>query len=385
MRNSGTRIISLTFHEVIVPAHPGVINSSGLDKPLHMLPVGGKSGWSVQFDELPKLLLRLELENGVQGWGEFYRDHNWQTIETISDQLLGADIASLCLQSLPIPLCREYDGFETAIWDAYARFLSIPLYQLLGGKVRDKVKISAWSSHRTMEEVGPWARQFQDQGFDCIKFKCDLEDDVVGWCSEIHKHAPGMNVILDPNQRWEGADEARKRLKELEKIGNVIALEDPLPRWQLQEYARLREFSAVPIILHVSLPYVYQGQRDYDAINAIMHHAVDGFNFNCGLAKFQKLDAIAATANLKCWHGSEIDLGILEHVYVHQAAAAPSCQWPSDIFGRMIRSHDLLKEPLNIAPPFAIVPDTPGHGAEPDMAEIEKRQVQTRTFTMEGK
>lgn len=380
-----TKIVSLTFYEVTVPAHPGAISSSMIDKPLHMLPVGGKSSWSTQFDELPKLLVRLELENGVQGWGEFYRDHNWQTIESVANQLLGTDIATLCLQKLPIPLCREYDGFETAIWDSYARSLSIPLYQLLGGKVRDKVKVGAWSSHRTMEEVGPWARQFQDQGFDCIKLKCDLEDDVAGWCAEIQKHAPEMNVILDPNQRWESADETRRRLKELEKIGNVIALEDPLPRWQLQEYARLREFSAIPIVLHVSLPYVYQGQRDYDAINAIMHQAVDGFNFNCGLAKFQKLDAIAAIANLKCWHGSEIDLGVLEHVYVHQAAAAPSCRWPSDIFGRMIRSHDLLKEPLKIIPPYVVVPDTPGHGAEPDMVEVKKRQIQTRFFTVEAK
>lgn len=384
MPEKNCSILSMTYYEVVVRTNPGVINSEGLDKPLHMLPVGGKGGWSVQFDELPKLLLRMELADGTVGWGEFYRDHNWQTIEAVTDGLLGTDVRQLSLQSLPVPLSREYDGFETAIWDAFARTVGVPLYQLLGGKVRDRVKVGAWSSHRETSETGPLARSFQDQGYDCIKFKCDLDDDVVGWCRSIAEHAPGMKVILDPNQRWDNAGEARARLRALEKIGNVLLVEDPLPRWQLTEYARLREVSAVPIVLHVSLPYVYQGQRTYDAINALQHHAVDGFNFNCGLAKFQKLDAIASSANLNCWHGSEIDLGILEHVYVHQAAAAPSCVWPSDIFGRMIRSHDLLSKPLEFDPPYVTVPDGPGHGAEPDMDAIDNHLVQSRTFTWEG-
>ena len=55
MRQAGT-IQSFEFSELIVPAKPGVINSAGLDKPLHMLPVGAQSGWSVQFDQLPKLV-----------------------------------------------------------------------------------------------------------------------------------------------------------------------------------------------------------------------------------------------------------------------------------------------------------------------------------------
>ena len=118
----------------------------------------------------------------------------------------------------------------------------------------------------------------------------------------------GMKVLFDPNQRWENAGNARRIIRELEAVGNVLLLEDPLPRWMLLDFAELRRFSSIPIVLHVSLPYVYQGQRPHDAINAIAHHAVDGFNFNGGLAKFQALDHIAATAGLYCWHGSEVDL-----------------------------------------------------------------------------
>jgi len=384
MRETATRIVRLTFDEVVVPAHPGVINSTGLDRPLHMLPSGGKAGWSLQFDELPKLLVRLELADGTVGWGEFYRDHDWSRVRAVSANLLGEDLLALRLQDLPIPLCREYDGFETALWDAYAKHLGVPLHRLLGGAVQERVKVGAWSSHRTVEEVGGYAGGFHEQGFDCIKFKCDLEDDVLGWCEAIRRDAPGMKVIFDPNQRWESSGDARAILRALEAVGNVLLVEDPLPRWQLHDYARLRQFTSIPIVRHVSLPYVSMGQRAHDAIDALMHHAVDGFNFNAGLAKFKQLDAIAEAAGLRCWHGSEVDLGILEAVYVHQAAAARSCVWPSDIFGRMIRSHDLLEEPLRVEPPYVRTPEGAGIGVTPDLAAIAAHRVSEQVVLEEG-
>lgn len=371
----GLIITRLSFTEVVVPAHRGVINSSSLAKPLHMLPVGGKPSWSVQFDELPKLILHLQLKNGLVGIGEFYRDHSWSTVEAISRELLGTNLNELSLHHLPLPLCREYDGFECAIWDAYARALGLPLYKLLGGRVHERINVGAWSSHRTLDEVGPWVRRYHEQGFRCIKFKADLDDDAAGWSEAIASHAPGMKIIFDPNQRWENMGYAKTILRDLEKVGNTLLVEDPIPKWMLLDYAELRRFSSIPVTQHVSLPYVYQGQRVHDVINLIQHNAIDGFNFNGGLAKFQQMDAIASAANLCCFHGSEVDLGILESMYLHQAAAARSCIWPSDIFGRMIREHDLLEAPLRIEPPFAFVPEGAGLGVTLDRRALEKYGV----------
>lgn len=376
------KIVQISCHEVIVPTNPGVINSAGMDKPLHKLPVGAKSGWSMQFDQLPKLIVKLELKSGVIGWGELYRGHDWKMVDAIAESLIGTNLTDLTLQSLPFTFCREYDGFECAIWDAYAKYHSMRVVDLLGGPVRTKVKVGAWSSHRHLEEVGELAKDFSDQGYDCLKFKSDLEDDVVGWCEEIKRTSPGMSVILDPNERWENSGEVRKRIDGLSEVGNVLCLEDPIPRWQLNEYSRLRSYGSIPIVLHVSLPYILHGQRIEEAIKALQMEAVDGFNFNCGLANFQRLDHVAMAASLPCWHGSEVDLGILEAMYVHSAAAAKSCIWPSDIFGRMIRSHDLLKEPLNINPPFIELPNGLGLGVEPDESIISEFQTQFKDYTL---
>lgn len=374
-------IKKFSCYEVIVPAKEGVIESKGINKPLHKLPVGAKSGWSLQFDQLPKLLLKMELSNGIIGWGELYRDHNWTVVGNIIETLLNKDIRSLCLQKLPFTFCREYDGFECAIWDAFAKSHKMRVVDLLGGPVQDKVRVGAWSSHRHIDEIGDLAKGFADQGYDCIKFKTDLEDDVQQWCATIKEAAPGMEVILDPNERWQYPGEVRKRADALAEVGNVLCLEDPLPRWMLQEYALLRQYSSVPIVLHVSLPYILHGQRIKDAIQALQAKAVDGFNFNGGLANFQRLDHIASAAGLPCWHGSEIDLGILEAMYLHSSAAAASCIWPGDIFGTMIREHDLLKQSLKFEPPFAFLPEGHGLGVEPDEDAIAHYQVSFKEFS----
>ncbi|MFV1980031.1 MAG: mandelate racemase/muconate lactonizing enzyme family protein [Rhodothermia bacterium] len=374
-------INSITAFEVVVPARPGTIEGQGIDKPLHKLPIGARSGWTVQFDKVPIVILKLELDSGIVGWGELYRGYNWSMVHEISHILLGRSIESITLQRLPFTYCREYDGFECAIWDAYAKTHDIRVVDLLGGPVRDKVKVGAWSSHRNTDEIAPLAETFADAGFDCVKFKCDLDDDIVAWCEEIRRVAPDMQVILDPNERWDHPAEVRKRVDGLAEVGNVLCLEDPLPRWMLNEYARLRDYGPVPIVLHVSLPYILHGQRVEDAIEAIRMDAVDGFNFNGGAARFQQLAGIAEAAGLPCWHGSEANLGILEARYVHSAAAASNCFWPSDTFGRLVREHDLLEEPIRIEPPFAYLPDGPGLGVTPDEAAIAHYQTTRKIYT----
>ncbi|MCK5210477.1 MAG: hypothetical protein KAQ79_20720, partial [Cyclobacteriaceae bacterium] len=114
------KINKITAHEVMVPTHPEAIESKGMNKPLHKAAVGASEAWSIQFDELSKLMLKMELDDGIIGWGELYRAHDWRVVDRIAQSLIGKDINTFTLQSLPFNFTREYDGFECAIWDAYA-------------------------------------------------------------------------------------------------------------------------------------------------------------------------------------------------------------------------------------------------------------------------
>lgn len=379
--SAATVIERIRYTEVRVPARPGSVNHSSLDRPLHKLPAAGVPGWSLQFDELPKVIVELELASGVVGLGECYRGHDWRILQNVAERLVGIDLRTLILQDVPIASCRERDGLECALWDATARQHGLRLCDLLGGPVRTEVEVGGWTGHRLPEEIGPMAADFQARGYRSWKFKCDLEDDVVGWCAAAAEYAPGLQINLDPNERWERPDEVRRRLYALAEVGNVRCMEDPLPRWMLHEYAALRKQSPIGIVLHVSLPYFEHGQRIHEAIQAIRLDAVDGFNFNGGLAEFAQLDKIAHAAGLPCWHGSEVDLGVLEAMYVHQAAAAPSCLWPSDIFGRLVREHDLLAEPLLLEPPHVQLPEGPGLGVKLDPEAVAHYQIDRREYT----
>jgi len=77
------------------------------------------------------------------------------------------------------------------------------------------------------------------------------------------------------------------------------------------------------------------------------------------------------------WHGSRVDLGILDMAHIHASAAAPACTLPSDIVGNLLREDDLIVEPIAMEDGQAIVPDRPGLGVELDLAALEKYTVDT--------
>ena len=97
-----------------------------------------------------------------------YRAHDWETVDAMADALLGLDVRTLSLQDLPIPRTHEFDGFEMAVWDAYARSAGLRVVDLLGGPVRDRVPVSAWSGHRTVQDVGDVVRRFAEAGFTSV-------------------------------------------------------------------------------------------------------------------------------------------------------------------------------------------------------------------------
>lgn len=357
---------------VKVPARPDSIHSPGVGKPLHMLSSGGVRPWSVQFDELPKLIYKVSAE-GLTAWGESYRGVPLWEARAAAERLIGADPLKLPLRDLPLPSGRLYDGFECALFDLVGKALGVPAHRLLGGALRERVKVAFWTGQRTPADAVRKALEAVRGGFDTIKLKCDLKDDVAAWARGIGDACgEKLRVVLDPNGRFCTVAEAVRIARTLEAAGNVAMLEDPIPRWDLRGYRRIREQTAIPVAVHVALPYVELGQLPQDALEALREEACDAFNFNGGIAAFVRLADLAGLAGLECWHGNEVDLGILEAAYLHASAVAPSCTLPSDIFGRLVREHDLLERPIGIREGWAEVPEGPGLGVEVDEDALER-------------
>src|SRR6218665_480053 len=380
------KLVSIEIIEVVVPANPGTVNSVGLNIPLHKLVSGADAAWTKQFDEFSKFMLIGTTDEGIIGFGESLRDTSLEVTKAMARQLIGVDLTKLAWQALPLVKNREYDGFELLVLDLLGKRTGVSVSSLIGGALRSEVNVGAWTSHRFAEDAGKVAQAAQERGATSLKLKCDVHDDVGGIAqSVLDACGPSFGLIFDPNERFVELRHAVKIAKDLEKVGNVICLEDPLPRWDLGSYAELRARTTVPIAVHVALGYIAHGQRISDVLTAITMRATDVFNLSSGIGDFIRMAHIADAAQRPYWHGSEVDLGIMEAGYVHVTAASHGGTLPSDIFGRHIRSSDLLIKGLELNGATVKVPTGPGLGVELDLDAVDRHAISHSTVSEEVK
>jgi muconate cycloisomerase len=362
------KITRIETFRVSVPVRPNTVHSPEFEDSCHQFDWQGRF-----FAEIPKFVYRIQTDEKISGIGESYRDVSDRAVRENIAGLLGLDVMRANLRSLPIPYGREYDGFEIAIYDLVGKKLGIPVYQLLGGAYRNRILMSYWTGRRTPEDLGRIARKAKETGFNSLKMKCAREDPHLGRVEAIRAACgTSFGIVLDPNQRFEHPSFAA-RLAKLLKGYAIDCFEDPVPRWNLSWYRLLREKTSIPIALHVHAPY---GQTIEELIQAIKLEAVDYFNLGGGLAQFIRMAEVADAAGIPVWHGSEVDLGILDAASLHGCAAARNCTLPSDIVGTLVREDDLILEPLNFCGGFAHVPQGPGLGVTLDEAALERYTIE---------
>lgn len=104
------------------------------------------------------LLLKVHTDKGISGWGEPLVEGRAKTVETavheIGRTLVGEDPRQIekiwqryyrgtFYRGGPI-LSSALSGIEQALWDILGKSLNAPIYQLLGGKVRDRIRLYGW-------------------------------------------------------------------------------------------------------------------------------------------------------------------------------------------------------------------------------------------------
>ncbi len=374
------RIQEIEIVWVRVPAHRGAVNSPELDHPLHKMSDGLSDAWTVQFDTVEKHLLIARCDDGTTAVGEGLRGVRRDLVQALAGRLVGRSVEQLQWRALPIPRSRAYDGFEILVLDLLGKAWGAPVHALLGGAVRSHVDVGAWSGHRTPADAATIATRAVADGFTTLKLKCDANDDL-GKIASAVKDAVGdaLSLIFDPNERLGEVRSAVQALRQLEQVGNVVCVEDPLPHWDLESYRHLRERTDVPIALHVALGYAEHGQRMQDLLSAHALRAADIYNLSGGVADFLQMSQIADVQGVPYWHGSEVDLGVMEAAHVHTAAVSPGCVIPSDVFSRLIREDDLLAQPLKIEAGAVLVPSGPGLGVDIDPRALDKYATERTT------
>ena len=365
-----TTIESIKATEVIVPAKPGSLNSEQvLDQDTEFAKkfMTGES-WT-SFADQPKWIIEIKLHNGLIGIGETYRSASREVLYATMQQFTGKDILKLNWRRLPVSDQRIYEAFESAILDLIGKILHAPVYQVLGGSYRTKVDCMGWTGRRTPEDAAQKAYDAMQKGHKVFKFKCSDEDPVRLWTDEIRKKCgDGIKILLDPNQRWNDVTTTMLLMEGVDKE-IMLGLEDPILHADIAGFKYLKENLGVPIYRHISLPYT---QDIRDMIDFVRADAADGYNFNGSAYNCVLLAEIAHLEGKPCWRGSEVDLGISETMGLHIAAASINCTIPSDIFGELVRTDDLILNPIQFEQGAAIVPVGDGLGIELDFAKIDK-------------
>lgn len=368
--NSDTIIQSIKATEVIVPAKPGTLNSESVhdtDGAFAKKFLTGES-WT-DFAVQPKWIIELKLKNGLTGIGETYRSINEALLEKFINDLTGKNILELNWRRLPVGDKRLYDAFEMAVLDLAGKIFGVPVYQLLGGKYRDAVKCMGWTGRRTPEDAARLAFEAMKKGHEVFKFKCSDEDPVRLWTAEIKKLCgTGIKILLDPNQRWNDVETTLRLMDGVDK-DVMFALEDPVKHEDVDGFIYLKKHLGIPLYRHISLPYA---QDIRDIISFVKHDAADGYNFNGSAYESLLLAEISHLEGKACWRGSEVDLGILEAMALHIAAASINCTIPSDIFGELVREDDLIEQPIVFENGSALVPAGNGLGVNLDYNALQK-------------
>ena len=135
------------------------------------------------------LFLKITTEDGLVGWGEPVIEGRAATVrgavEELMEYLIGKDPLQIeehwtvmhragFYRGGPV-LMSAIAGIDQALWDIKGKFFNAPIHQLMGGKVRDRIKVYSWIGGDRPSAVAEAAKAVVDRGFTAVKMNATEE------------------------------------------------------------------------------------------------------------------------------------------------------------------------------------------------------------------
>jgi L-alanine-DL-glutamate epimerase-like enolase superfamily enzyme len=329
--------------------------------------------------EKEALLVRLEADNGLVGWGETPMDwlnksYEGTPEEFLRKQVVGRDPFDLEAWYAENTLGSSYlaSGVEMAFWDLVGKACNQPLYKLLGGAVRKKIELAACMGIRPYAEAKAIAAQYVEDGFTTLKTKAgrDPQEDLAMVRGIRDGAGDRLKLRIDPNQGYQPAV-AFSLARDLEKY-NLEYFEQPMPLGLIGDSARLRKHTKTPIALNesVTTPEI--------VLQILQLHAADVIlpdTYQCaGILGVKKVATLAEAAGIPCVFHCAHDLGLKTAAMLHVVASSANFPLANDCtyYGLV---DDILTEPFRIQRGHMTVPEGPGLGVVVDEKKVAKYRV----------
>ena len=215
------------------------------------------------------VFVRVETDDGAVGWGEASLEGHAEAVEgafaALCDRFVGSD-ASRIEDIWQVGyrggfyrgggvLMSALSGLDQALWDLKGKALGRPVWDLIGGKVRDRIEVYSWIGGDRPDEVGEAAAARQRQGFRTVKMNATAE---LRWLDspkvldaaiarvEAVKNA-GVDVGVDFHGRVHKSM-AKQLARRLEPV-RPLFIEEPLLSEEREALEQLSNYTTIPIAL----------------------------------------------------------------------------------------------------------------------------------------
>lgn len=334
------------------------------------------------------LLVKTETNVGIHGWGEAYSVGPdlavVETVEYLKPWLIGEDprnveyLWSLMYQGLRFPPgavgLAAISGIEHTLWDISAKSLGLPVYQLLGGRVRDRVRVYQSPGHlATPEDTSERAVSLIDRfGYTALKMSpYPAQPDLRPW-NEVLREGPRFleAVRKAVGDKVDIGLDAHAKLFEPARaleLANAVApynpffFEEPIRPEDIQSMAYLREKLPIPLATGECL------YAKFEFNDLLRSHAVDIVQPDVclcgGLLEMRKIAAIADG------HGVMVaphnPMGpVATAVNLHFALSTPNFLILEFVPHQSGIRRKLVSSPLTPVDGHLEIPEVPGWGIE---------------------
>ena len=269
-------------------------------------------------------------------------------------------------------------GVDIALHDAQARFLNIPLYQLLGGKYRSRIRFSyPLATCKTEDDVAANLRRIErlvEQGHTTIRYyfgkDLDLDEKLLSemrcrWGDLIELNA------LDASG-WFTVEEAIAAIDRFAPF-NPNLVESPVKG---RHNAPVEDFLAVKHAVNVPIGEHVAG---FDvAARLARHDAVDVWNLGIGyegITSTRKLFGMAEVFGIDTLLGSTVEMQIGTAARAHVMASIPNLAHACYPAGPLVYRERITKQQVRYDGGYVYVPEGPGLGVELDEELLERQRL----------
>ena len=379
-------------------------------------PLGKERFYSSQcaFPQRNSLLVRIETDDGLIGWGEGGQYGPAEPVATCIESVLAPMVLGRsphevgCIWEELYALTRDFgqkgtyveaiSAIDIALWDLKGKALGVPASNLLGGAFRDSISAYATGCYyrgddvldhdSSLEKLASEAKSYVDSGFKMLKIKIGLlsiEEDIERVAAIRNAIGPNMRMLADSNHAYL-APAAIRMGRALQDYG-CLMFEEPVPPEDYDGYRAVRAALDIPVS-GGECEFTRWGFRKLIAEGCV--DIVQPDVCACGgLSEFQKISSFASAYGVPVmphvW-GSGVALAASLHALAamplqpYTANPIPFQNEPVVEFDRNPNPlrDELLKETIALGEDGRVpVPDGPGLGITVDEAALARFSEQS--------